>query len=100
MSEVQEQSIGDTEGSKPRADWLGGAGRFLLSVAVRAAQSYAADQVEQWIVRQRANMAAKLAPNPLTGVTEPPGDRRGGSEPLARALNNVAIESDIRRFQR
>jgi hypothetical protein len=97
---VTEGLVADTDRSKPRAKWLGGAWKFMLSVAVRAAQSYAAYQVDQWIIKQRESMAAKLAPHAPASGAEPPNRRRDGPERDAHDVETGPIEMDLRRFPR
>jgi hypothetical protein len=48
---------------------LGAAGSFLLGVAVRAAQNYAAHRVDQWLARQR--MGAVTGPGPRSSDRGP-----------------------------
>ena len=93
---VIEAQIGETTRLKPRASWLGGAWSFMLSVAARAAQSYAAYRVEQWMVKQRESRVVSRVPGQAVEAQSPNG-RPADHEPETRSADPTPIESHCRR---
>jgi hypothetical protein len=82
---VAENRPGAGERLKPPPRWLSDAGNFLLGVALRAAQTYAAHWVDQWFAQQRMRAATRPGPFLVDRRAEWPHGRPARPERHSRA---------------
>jgi hypothetical protein len=79
-ADIKQLQVPDAERSTSRPSLLCEAASFLTTVAVRAAQNYAACCLEEWIAPRRVLGDSKSGPIPSSDEASTPDHRRGRTE--------------------